>query len=72
MSEKKPPVISSVRAQCPVCKQPAYSASGVHPQCMQRSNDLLVTRARAAAIAAAPPEVGDGKVGPAVARRPAG
>jgi hypothetical protein len=26
---------------CPICGLPSYSASGTHPQCMQRSNDRL-------------------------------
>jgi len=53
MSEKKPPVIRSVRAVCPVCKHPSYSSTGVHPQCMQKVNDLRESRQTAARLDAA-------------------
>ena len=29
----------STRAICPVCKQPAYSLAGIHPQCAERQAD---------------------------------
>jgi hypothetical protein len=43
MSYKKPVPLVAVRARkpCPICGLPSYSASGTHPQCMQRSNDRL-------------------------------
>lgn len=43
MNFKKPvpPHPATNRRLCPVCKMPSYSAGGIHPQCMQRSNDLL-------------------------------
>jgi hypothetical protein len=55
MSVKKPVPVRTARERsvCPVCKTPSYSASGTHPQCMQRSNDLLAKQHAAAQLAAA-------------------
>ncbi len=33
------------RPVCPKCGQPSYSASGTHPQCMQRTNDQIAAKA---------------------------
>lgn len=46
MSIKKPVPAHSGRERRlgPYCQQPSYSTSGVHPQCMQRGNDLLAKR----------------------------
>jgi hypothetical protein len=54
MSVKKPVPVSPMRARiiCPVCKQPSYSVGGTHPQCMQRSNDLLAKQQAATRLAA--------------------
>jgi hypothetical protein len=43
MSTKKPVPVQTLPTPrlCPVCKKPSYSQSGVHPQCSQRSNELL-------------------------------
>lgn len=53
MSIKKPIPEREVRGRrlCPVCKQPSYSASGTHPQCMQRNNDILAKKAAAVLLA---------------------
>lgn len=37
---------------CPYCRQPSYSASGVHPQCIQHGNDQLAKQQLALRTAA--------------------
>ena len=54
MSEKKPIVMQSTRARgnCPVCGQPSYSATGMHPQCgVAQADALTLDDRRAAAMA---------------------
>jgi hypothetical protein len=43
------------RVKCPFCGLPSYSASGAHPQCVQRSNDRMVDKAAAALALVTPP-----------------
>ncbi len=52
-STKKPLPVQPVRmrAVCPICKTPSYSAGGTHPQCMLRHNDQLAKQQAAAAAA---------------------
>lgn len=54
MSIKKPVPAPQARQRrlCPVCKQPSFSASGAHPQCLQRSNELLAKQQAALTVAA--------------------
>lgn len=53
-STKKPIPLRAVplRAVCPICRQPSYSAGGIHPQCMLRHN-VQVAKQQAAEAAAA-------------------
>lgn len=41
MSEKKPLSLFPQRVitKCPVCREPTYSASGIHPQCAVKRAD---------------------------------
>ncbi|MFK7737976.1 MAG: hypothetical protein AB8B50_18240 [Pirellulaceae bacterium] len=41
MNEKKPTPLSpaSKAKRCPVCKEPTYSAAGIHPQCAVKQAD---------------------------------
>lgn len=52
-STKKPIPVRPVRVRaiCPICKTPSYSAGGTHPQCMLRYNDLLAKQKAAAQVA---------------------
>ncbi len=55
MNTKKPPPLHQQpqASRCPVCQQPSYSQSGVHPQCLMRQADSerkeMLRIARAAA-----------------------
>lgn len=42
MNPKTPHVPISTRARCPVCRQPVYSRSGIHPQCAVRRAEAVV------------------------------
>lgn len=56
-STKKPLPAQPVRlrAICPICKSPSYSAGGTHPQCMLRLNDQLAKQQAATAGAQGDP-----------------
>ncbi|MGE3819207.1 MAG: hypothetical protein AB7I30_07200 [Isosphaeraceae bacterium] len=42
MNPKTPHLPVSSRARCPVCRQPVYSRSGIHPQCAVRRAEAVV------------------------------
>ncbi len=42
MNPKTPHLPVSTRARCPVCRQPVYSRSGIHPQCAVRRAEAVV------------------------------
>lgn len=42
MNPKSPNLPISTRARCPVCRQPVYSRSGIHPQCAVKRAEAVV------------------------------
>jgi hypothetical protein len=61
MSQKFLPVQAPPRVLCPVCRQRAYSAAGIHPQCAALQSDPRrpVKRGFGSKPAVAPVKVGD-------------
>ena len=44
MTPKTPHLPASTRARCPVCRQPVYSRSGIHPQCAVRRAEAVAPK----------------------------